>query len=357
MHFLPEQNFDCGSCTKCCRGWRIRVDAATAAKIQREDALEATERGLFARKTDSGACIFLDPQSLCSLHSQQGREHKPKGCRQFPFRLTRTPDGVYVGVSFYCSAVQANHGRPAEVHRPQLEELAADLPIVGAQPLPVHGSISLDWQGYRLLDDFLLRELAIQPPDLALGRALWAVCQISRGARSRRLAHFIEESQAALTPPAEPFILMEEHFFALLVARCEAPPGQRESFRRALLSRSPVTFERFGGWRGSLRDLKLLRPPSLEGWLRHYLKALVFRKFLITRRPLLDNLAVLYLVPSLLTFWTALSSRGRGSREIEEVDIHRALDECENRVITHPHDLDEVYAEVGQGFLDQVDQA
>jgi len=85
------------------------------------------------------------------------------------------------------------------------------------------------------------------------------------------------------------------------------------------------------------------------------LKALVFRKYLVARRTLLSNLAMLYLVPPLFSFWAALSQHSRNAPQPEEVDFFRALDECENKIITHPNDLDPIYQQVAEGFLDQID--
>ena len=357
MHFLPEQNFDCSQCTKCCRGWRISIDPSTQAKLQGhslgQSTLDQRDQKFYARKTNEGACVFLSSDNLCSIHSQLGADHKPRGCRQFPFRLCRTPDGIFVGLSFYCSAAQSNQGRPLPAHAAELEELAAELPLIGDRPLPVQGRHHLKWSDYRTLDEFLMRELQQGPVEMALGRALWGLCQSIGGGRG--LAHYLKLSEAALLPPEEPFILMEQHFFALLVAHCEAPTAHREPFRRALQSHRPVSFERFAGWRGSLAQLRVRLGPQGDHQLRRYLKALVFRKYLVARRTLLSNLAMLYLVPPLFSFWAALSQHSRNAPQPEEVDFFRALDECESKIITHPNDLDPIYQQVAEGFLDQID--
>ena len=122
LRYLPGQNFDCSLCGKCCAGWRILVDDESASKI-RGSALELRviqETGhpaLTGRRGQretahnaQGQCVFLNGQQLCSVQSDLGAESKPTGCHKFPFQYCRTPHGVFIGVSFYCSAAQRNHG-------------------------------------------------------------------------------------------------------------------------------------------------------------------------------------------------------------------------------------------------------
>lgn len=54
----------------------------------------------------AGACVMLDDDA-CALHAAAGPEAKPPGCRQFPYTLTRTPDGVDVGLQLECKSLGA----------------------------------------------------------------------------------------------------------------------------------------------------------------------------------------------------------------------------------------------------------
>lgn len=304
-----------------------------------QPVLQQREGRYFALKTAQEACVFLDNNHLCSIHQELGAAFKPRGCRQFPFRLVRTPDGIYAGVSFYCPAVQANQGRPLASHQAELLELAADLPEI--RTVSVVAGVVLDWTLYRRLDDWLQAELEGQDPESTLARALWALGQVVKTRQPRRLESFLESSGPALEPPHEPFVLVHEHFTATLLARCEVEQKRREAFRADWLAQRPVTLARFGGWRGRRRDL---RDHVSEEPLRRYLKATIFRKYLATRRPLLHNLALLYLVPGLYRLWTQLA------------DHERALEECESKLVTHPNDLDTLSGEMALGFLEQVDR-
>ena len=350
MNFLPNQNFECSQCSRCCQGWRIGVDNATARQLkgsllelrivgQTGRAALAYEDGrhTIARKPD-GSCAFLNEQELCSIHAEMGATAKPVGCQQFPYRATGTPDGIFVGVSFYCSAVQRNEGPPLQ-GTPEL----GDYPTVG-QVLPVTASLYMGWPVYRVLDEFLAQELE-GPVDVALGRALWALCQLvkrGRGLTPDFMRDLLEKSEVALLPPCEPFALMERHHFGLLVARTE------ELDAAQLLADKALTYTRFHSWSGRLSQI---RAAGREQELRRYLRALVYRKFLVTRRPLLHNLALLYMLAQLYRFWSGLSALSAPAENCE----FRALDECERRYVTHARDVDAPLAHLGKDLLEGLD--
>src|SRR5579862_1328196 len=138
---FPEgQRYDCGSCTKCCRTiWNVHVSPRSYEQVHGsplfhklkdqigEDPMFMADVGgektaLCLVKKDHG-CVFLGADKLCMIHRDMGEGAKPLGCREFPFIPVPTPDGVYVGVSFYCSAVQANSGRELPAHAGDLEKM------------------------------------------------------------------------------------------------------------------------------------------------------------------------------------------------------------------------------------------
>lgn len=335
MRFLPGQNFECSGCTKCCRGWRIRVDEASRPALERLQGLQKSDGRFFTKKKVDGSCVFLAEDQRCSVH-----EMKPVGCRQFPFRFCRTPDGVFVGVSFYCSAVQRNQGQPLELHAPQLEEFLHELPLIGAEPILVDQGVSLTWDGYRILDQFLADQLLEESLDVALGRALWTLCRLLlEGApqvSEERLRRLLGESERVLQPPNEPFVAFQRHHACILLAKAEAVPLQRIQENKAT------------HFRGLPRPLRLSELDEVcdESILRRYLQALVFRKFLIVRRPLLHNLAALYLVRRLFHWWAGLSRASRSTEESsswQAVDYEKALDQCEYRILTHGAGYDEMF--------------
>lgn len=318
MDFLPNQNFTCEGCTKCCRGWRILVDSHSRERLP-QAGLEVRESRCYTRKKPDGRCYFLSDEGLCQVHPQ-----KPLGCRQFPFRLCRTPSGVSVGVSFYCSAVQRNHGRALAEAAGELEEMARDLPLIGAEGVVLLGDRKCSWQEYLQLEEFLLEHL--HEPQEALGRALWAVAQGLHG-RGGRLSEWLLASQEALAPPNEPLAWLERPLAFVLLAHAEGLD------RDALRGNRPIRWRAFQG-----RPVDLPRAPHPE-MLERYLKALLWRKFLVLRRPLWHNLAALFLLPRLWELWAGVAG------------VEAALDGCEYRLYTHGGSVDGPFAEVGEELL------
>ncbi len=300
-HFPADQRFECSQCGRCCRGWRIHVDVETARKLKgtpEARRLEEKDGRYFARKDAQERCSFLTPANQCELHGRA----KPCGCRQFPFRLTRTPDGIFVGASFFCPSIQLNQGRPLAEFQAELEEMAEQLTLWGADGLQVWKECRLDWPDYLKLERHILEQAEVTA---GIAQALWALAQFSLDPQ-RPLSIYLEASAAALEPPDEPLILMEHHWFQRLMRHLQQKP---------LGAQAP--------------------PPELERYLRAVLK----RKGLINRRPLLGNLALLHLVPRFCGHWWA-----------QHGSVEKAIEECENKIVTHPNNLDDLVARMSDDF-------
>lgn len=312
-HFAAGQNFECSQCARCCRGWRISVDAQTAKNLQTSplrQRLEEKNGRTYARKDSQDICTFLTPDQRCQIHAELGAAAKPRGCRQFPFRLTNTPDGIFVGTSFSCPSIQNNQGGPLTDYRGELEGLAANLPVLGAEGLPVWRDQRLGWSDYRRLEDFMLQREAVET---GLSEGLWALAQWSLNC-TLPLQAYLERSAAALEPPDEPLILMEHHWFARLLVHCGEKPTVRSGHA------------------------------APQQPLDAYLRTLLQGKMLVNRRPLLGNLALLYLVPRFYRFWFANSG-----------SLDQAFDQCERKIATHPNNLDDQVVQMADDFREQLD--
>jgi Fe-S-cluster containining protein len=161
---FPEQSYACVHCGKSCGNWRIWVEDGLLESLHQQPlALQLQQRGIAYLRVEQdgqhslnydeqGRCHFFEADpSRCGLHSQAGWKAKPRTCRQFPFFLLETPDGIQVGLSFRCTGVQQGAGKDWEQHRGDLEELLASgsYPKVGFEPVAV-GRRRLDWHTYKL---------------------------------------------------------------------------------------------------------------------------------------------------------------------------------------------------------------
>ncbi len=114
--------------------WDIEVDKVSEERLSNIDLRSLQQRGkdrppiedgshgddtrVLCR--ENGSCTFLREDKLCALHATHGLKQKPQTCIDFPFRFIDTPGGPYVGLSFACTAVLQNHGRPVEDQRDEI---------------------------------------------------------------------------------------------------------------------------------------------------------------------------------------------------------------------------------------------
>lgn len=284
LHFPPGQRFACSACGRCCRApWNVVVDSESAARIRAlpvvGDALRRDAEGRLVTAKVGGACTFLTSENLCRVH-----EVKPRTCRQFPFTFRSTPDGVFVGASFFCPAVAANEG-------PLLDETMVDVDEAMLEPF------AGDWPAYAALEAALRQAVATRPVSEALREAL-----------SRRLG-------GDPPPGLEPF------FAARFVGWLEYPgdPAAGEALAATLRAgQGRARLPRFG-WEGDVADLPR-HPVDVEPLLRRYVDALLFRKLLL-ERPLEDGLALLHLAVPLIRWYAAVGGDALRAVEIVEMEL------------------------------------
>ena len=144
----PRQRYACIQCGKSCSGWSVWVEPHETRSLVELPLLPDGDH-LRLAQDEQGRCLLLTSDNLCSLHRDHGWQSKPRACRQFPFFLVETPDGIQVGLSFRCTAVQQDVGQEWEQHEAGLRQLVdLGLPRIGFEPVPI-GSYRLDWTTYK----------------------------------------------------------------------------------------------------------------------------------------------------------------------------------------------------------------
>ena len=135
MPHLPDQRWSCHSCGNCCRTLVGHLFADEVARIEAQNwegelgaapYLKTTLGGVLNKRAD-GACVFLDNENRCRIHSKFGAAAKPIACRIFPFALRPVRQGWQVSFRFDCPSAAAAKGVPLSHHRPLLDELVAKL--------------------------------------------------------------------------------------------------------------------------------------------------------------------------------------------------------------------------------------
>ncbi|MBS2040145.1 YkgJ family cysteine cluster protein [bacterium] len=159
----PAQRYQCIQCGKSCGEWRIWVEPELIPRLRQHPLalrLEVAGHPYLSRDEESGwsfleydsqrRCLFLQDEHLCGLHASSGWLSKPRACRQFPFFLVETPEGVQVGLSFRCSAVQQDLGVDWAEHQADLNQLIESgcYLRIGFEPAQF-GLDSLPWSDYQ----------------------------------------------------------------------------------------------------------------------------------------------------------------------------------------------------------------
>lgn len=391
-HFLEGQNYDCVQCGKACLSdWHISVDPTTRRNLSGstlelrviQDYGAAWQEGgasddphaiigeSFVAQKANGECVFLQPDLLCGIHAERGYAAKPVVCRMYPFEPVPTPDGMFVSVSFRCTAVQQNHGRPLKDHQEDIVDLLklVRLHTSGFEPKEVYAQVSMDWDGYKALERFVMAQLDSTDPQQAVGQAIWALCEeiAVAGASPRLLDGPIMEAALLRQQPgrleSDSMVSASTQFVLLTtLAFLEVQPAERRALVETISSGRPFQLPRWG-WDGTLDQLQATQQQlvgsAFESEIRRYLRSLLFGKQLLQGGPLLSGLSALYLLPQVVRLYTAVFAARHqppGSAEVlaSSKDFFQAIDICETELVTHAHGMNNFFAPFARSFVGQV---
>ena len=269
------------------------------------------------KASDKVTCVFLDSQKYCRIHSELGAEQKPRVCQMFPFTLVGTPDGIFVGTSFFCTSVRENSGRPLVEHQQWLQGMvdrAGRLTQVDPENISIRPGVLTNWHDYSRCEEKLLR----CPTTLSL-----LAC-----ARSRPVELFTawgEESDLDLKLVER--LVASATYAVLKLFLCDTRPERLQSFDDAYLNEQPLELEEFA-WSGTWDQLQDCLCWDFEDDLLRWSKMQIHRKYLIASGHILDNLWTLALVPPFVRCLTVLYAC-REKRPPSREDFYQALEQAE----------------------------
>ena len=295
--FPSNVRYTCIQCGKSCRDWRVWVDPEEArGKSWR---LEQDGPRLRLMQDEQGRCLELTEANLCGVHSD-----KPGVCRQFPFLLAESPDGMHVGVSFRCTAVFHDQGVDWAEHVPVLEELLGrGVPRIGFEPAAL-GHYQLDWETYKEWEAHWLKCL---PYGLCDGVA--STVGVALGLHPQSLERLVQ----LLSASAVGFLESEDNYGAAEVAAAIRAEKEYLSTRR--------------GWTAPIRN-------CFEGELSEpavrYLAHVIERKSVWLGGSFLGRLLMLLAAERMLLYYTRLEG------------FALAVDRLEGEWLLHRQGLEDV---------------
>jgi lysine-N-methylase len=157
------QNWSCHGCSNCCRGGLLIVltpadrqrildqNWTLAEGVDPARMMEPNGSGFRLGHQPDGACVFLDPDGRCRIHSRFGEPAKPMACRIYPLVFHPAGRRIATGVRFDCPSAVVNRGKPLSAQTESLRPLAAlaleGMPV-NVPPPSVFNDPSDDWPGF-----------------------------------------------------------------------------------------------------------------------------------------------------------------------------------------------------------------
>lgn len=335
-------NYECVQCGRSCTGWNVWLRDELAERLKElpitlrviEERGQAFERvdGVLKMFRDEAhpACGYLNEKKLCNIHASLGFEVKPKTCRQFPFFMTRLPDGqVVAGASHCCTAVRGQLGPSLSQSRTDLEALIEQ----GAQMREVDAEIEIYPGQTQPYEAVLAFEQHFEEQRAILG---WG------GA--------LELALSALATPlsgpwkANPGLQQQLPLLSQIMTMSLIKPclndHSRELWQRidqAFLGEGELEIPEYG-WKAPVADLDLLIRGGVgsrfDEPIDHYRRAIWFRKGHLLAGNLVAGLLLLWSLPGILRLLTALEAWKHG-REPAHEDFSQALDTVEMSLVAH----------------------
>jgi Fe-S-cluster containining protein len=383
--FPPGFNFDCRCCGKCCKGWTIHIDEKSYHDLVETDffkdfqashegielfSVNKEESTVATARVESGFCIFLEERLLCTIHKKLGLHAKPLGCRQFPFRVKLTPDGVYVGLSFYCPSIQHNEGRPVSEYGAEIQSWLDEYPYkpIDTSALFLDEKLSIDWRGYRVIEDFVQSVIAShQDVEEALWIALVTLCQVVSELRSGGIGQIEADDLKRRVDDAMPMVPHRDEVFsqlALMYALTVVGVLESGTGEEARANTEAIMYG------GTLKSQFFEKDIDMSGFTRYYagnplswkpaffsryIEHLLFRKFLLGPEPVIFNMAALYVAYNLGDFYLYLSAYQSGKPSPDREDGLTALDVVEKGFASHTRVMVPFFSAFVEGFIMQLD--
>jgi hypothetical protein len=198
-----------------------------------------------------GRCCLQREDGLCSIHAAHGFGAKPVICQSFPYRFAETPAGVFVGLSFACTAVLKNLGPPLGGRETELSdayEAAYSRRVIG-EPLALTEDLPLSWAQYAAIEEDL--DAMLDPALAPIGRRL-----IMQSVYLRLLINLLREARrqaGALTVGPE----VNEEPLAVFRRRMRGVSREPWPLPRSLAAKrgaSPILRRMFLGFAHALRN-------------------------------------------------------------------------------------------------------
>lgn len=275
-----------------------------------------------------------------------------------------------VGLSFFCTAVTANSGRPIADHTADLEGFLREHrpPAVGHAPIPFVMDYTLSWPSYKLLENDVSQWIRGASLRDGLWRAWTSVGFVIVRLLNTELADGVvpddlfaslwNQAGATAIGRDEVFETLERMFLNGMIAALDSTDPQTCADNTDALTLRTVIKSDNLACEVDLAHFDDFRKRFDAAWseplLRRFVEHLVFRKFLGYKRNVVANAAALFMVLPLLEWFRDLAAYAAGKLQPEAEDLHRALDICERSFTLHSEAMDPFLHQMGKSYAQQL---
>lgn len=379
IHLPTGQKFECQMCGTCCRRWSIAIDENTYKTLKNSPLIQKLRKrypdlevmsydpeksGAFLEKVD-GSCVMLE-DNFCLIQQELGYQAKPAGCRSFPLIITRTPGGVFVGFSYVCPSIRENRGKPVEEYLSEIEKLAWEKDRILGEKTAVTDQLHMDWESYLELEKFLLDSIERKGAEEGGWRTLASVAWIvieRKNKKERKI--YPNDLRNLLKRPLPGYLTRDSEYQSIqrqvassLIALLESrtPVEARQNTKKILDGGSLYSDTYRCKIQVKPLDAYLDREPPMheDPVLKSYLKHVIGRKFLLTRKNIFTGLAILHHLPVLFAWYVFAAASIQERTQPEKQDVLKALSAVEPH-IHHGKFLENFIEVFCNNFLDQVE--
>ena len=384
--------YTCQNSGECCKNdWIIGIDDESYQKIKDTDwkSMDSSlgdepyfvpvtreiafgEKLTFARN-QCNACVFMNPQNLCSIHQHLGFDTKPQVCKEFPYYFVHTPEGVSVGLSFACKAVRSFQGIPLKENPDEIKKVLANSYRIRQIPdeIELYGPMILDWDEYKSLETALMDLLSFKgrpiQESLMAGNIIASMIAISLKQVENQAKQQNKEPQETLRGGLNKIRDNKYQAVYKIVEKIKKParvsytyltlPYTWMEFSRSDLNRFSLLFSiyrnyfKFRKGRGVIKDLWSgqgtldleqvtqlpidYKSPHLQDFLKAYWSHVIFRKNLLPVFGVFRGFQILVMMYGFMAFSARCYAIKKGKTMADLEDFQDAVKVVEQRFILH----------------------
>lgn len=304
-------------------------------------AIECGSARKFLCQPEGCPHLSENPRERCQVY-----ERRPRACRQFPFRISETPGGQYVGASFACTAIQTNQGPPLQADSRNWSELT----VIREHP-PLQCSddgTPCAWTDYQHIEEYLADQLCF--PDGAFAAAIQLSLALSQGRLSQLgslpLQWLSEDIEATCQRTIRGLLALME--------------SQNQSQQMRLVLEAQVHggrywSEAFGCWAEPRKIQQQMQTEKDDHWhdVEPFFRHLLFRKFLWAGPSVHARCCLLPLLNEILRYWSWQQAVDKGTAARREHRLE-SIREMERRLTFHASGWEDYLRPLGRAFLSGV---